>query len=135
MPDLLSGAVEAECQRVAKRWKEYIEEGTNVKPLAPSTLAEKIRHGSPTPDIPLMDTGEMVESIEVWMDSGGGGEVVGHVGSRQSDRARIFVYHEYGLGVPARPTLRPVVDEMKQSITDNIFNVVADKIIEEFLHG
>lgn len=134
MPGSLSGAVEAECRRVAKRWKEYIEEGTNVRPLAPATLAEKIRHGSPTPDIPLMDTGEMVDSIEVWIDESSGG-CTGHVGIRTQNRANIAVFHEYGLGVPARPTLRPVVDEMKQSITDNIFNVVADKIIEEFLHG
>lgn len=134
MPGLLSGVVESECRRVAKRWKEYIEEGTNVKPLAPVTLAEKIRHGSPTPDTPLMDTGEMVESIEVWIDEGGGG-VVGHVGIRTPSRAKIAVYHEYGLGVPARPTLRPVVDEMERSISDNIFNVVVDKIIEEFIHG
>ncbi len=134
MPGSLSGAVEAECQRVAKRWKEYIDEGTNVKPLAPSTLAEKIRHGSPTPDIPLMDTGEMVDSIEVWIDDAPGG-CTGHVGIRAPSRAKIATYHEYGLGVPARPTLRPVVDEMERSISDNIFNVVIDKIIEEFIHG
>jgi hypothetical protein len=134
MPGLLSGVVESECQRVAKRWKEYIEEGTNVKPLAPATLAEKIRHGSPTPDTPLMDTGEMVESIEVWVEDVPGG-CTGHVGSRHPEKSKLFIYHEYGLGVPARPTLRPVVDEMEKSIADNIFNVVIDEIIEEFTNG
>ena len=134
MPGLLSGAVETECQKVAKRWKEYVEAGSNVRPLAPATVAEKIRHGSPTPDTPLMDTGEMVESVEVWVEESGGA-VVGHVGIRTSSRATIALFHEYGLGVPARPTLRPVADEMRESVYNNIFNAVIDQIKEEFENG
>lgn len=126
--------LQGEMEKVAKRWKEYIEEATNVKPLAPSTVASKIASGSPTPDTPLMDTGEMVESIEAWTERTAWG-AIGHVGSREERSAWLFAIHEYGLGPPARPTLRPVADEMEKSVFDNLFSVIVNQLVEEFLHG
>lgn len=126
--------LQGEMEKVAKRWREYIEEGTNVKPLAPSTVASKIASGSPTPDTPLMDTGEMVDSIEAWTERTTWG-AIGHVGSRDPERAWIFNIHEYGLGPPARPTLRPISDEMEKSVFDNLFPVILNQLVEEFLNG
>ena len=130
----LADAVQTEMERVAKRWKEYIEAGTNVRPLAPATVASKMASGSPTPDTPLMDTGEMVDSIEAWTETVPGG-AVGHVGIRTTRRAWIALIHEYGLGPPARPTLRPVADEEYQSIFTNLAEVIAIKVMEDFLNG
>jgi len=106
---------------IAKKWTEYVMEGTNVKPLAASTLASKISKGSTYPDTPLVDTEEMINSIGSEVEETGENSVRGIVyGSDEK-----WIWHEYGLGVPERPTLRPVwdinIDEKLDQIFDDVF--------------
>lgn len=122
----LTSKMQSEMDGLAKKWREYIEEGTNVKPLAPATVASKIAKGSARPDTPLIDTEEMIDSIE----SGAEGNK-GYVRISNPNRAEIAVIHEYGLGLPARPTLRPVVDSNADQIFENLFDEAINQVIEE----
>jgi len=49
-----------------KHWIKS-QEG-NLKDLSPSTVAEKQRAGLPFPDVPLLATGQLVESIKAMLD-------------------------------------------------------------------
>lgn len=105
---------------IENEWKNFIMEGTNVKPLAPVTLASKIAKGSIYPDIPLVDTEEMIKSIGTEVESIGENSVRGIVYGTDEK----WIYHEYGLGVPERSTLRPVWDTEIDKKIDQIFDDV-----------
>ena len=105
---------------IASEWKNFIMEGTNVKPLSPVTLSSKIAKGSTYPDIPLVDTQEMINSIDTEIESIGENFVRGVVYGTDEK----WIYHEYGLGVPERSTLRPVWDKEIDKKLDQIFDDV-----------
>lgn len=118
-------------KEMAGKWQEYVRDGSHVKPLAPATVAAKIAKGSSYPDTPLVDTEEMVESIESGVE-GDDTEVTGYVTISKPERAGIAVIHEYGLGLPARPTLRPVWDSNVDRLLEQIYDNVFDQIANEF---
>jgi hypothetical protein len=106
---------------IAIEWKNFIREGTNVSPILPSTIESKRKSGSITPEIPLIEFGDMINSIDSEIEILGENEVRGIVyGSNEK-----WPYHEYGLGVPERSTLRPVwdinIDEKLDQIFDDVF--------------
>lgn len=98
----MSKALEESGQIVEKEAKRVI--GTydyNWKPLAASTLARK------SADTPLLETGEMRESIEH--------TVLGHTAYVGTDDEKA-AFHEFGTSkIPARPFLRGALDH---KITD-----------------
>jgi hypothetical protein len=126
MVDLTSHMTKA-TNTLAQRWREYVLEGTNVQPLASSTIYAKAMKGSTYPDTPLIDTGQMLASIGTRVESVGTSEVIGTVEGTDTK----WVYHEFGLGVPERPTLRPVFDIS----IDAILETMADDIFEEIKKG
>lgn len=127
----MKGPIAGAMKEMAATWQEYIRDGSHVKPLAPATVAAKIAKGSSYPDTPLVDTEQMVESIESGVE-GNDSEVVGYVTIRDPARSAIAVMHEYGLGPPARPTLRPVWDANADRLLDQIFDDVFKQISDEF---
>jgi hypothetical protein len=118
LADMMSKRMEL----MAGEWSNFIWEGTNVRPLAASTLSSKISKGSSYPDIPLIDTEEMVNSIKSGVE-GSGNVLTGWIGSNSWK----FPIHEYGLGPPPRPTLRPVVDAH-----DDLFDDLFDEYFQYF---
>lgn len=130
MVDLKKHTEEA-MKTIAEKWQEYIRDGSHVKPLAPATVASKIAKGSSYPDTPLVDTEQMVDAIESGVIENGD-EVTGYVTISDPSRAEIAVIHEYGLGPPARPTLRPVWDANIDEAIDKIFDDVFKQISDEF---
>ena len=116
---------------LALKWHDYVFEGTNVEPLATSTVYSKVMKGSTYPDIPLVDTGRMLDSIESRVELLGENEVLGTVEGTDDK----WIWHEYGLGVPERPTLRPVfdinIDTILETMADNVF----EDIKQEFIKG
>lgn len=127
----ITGPTAKAMSKMADKWKEYIRDGSHVKPLAPATVAAKIAKGSSYPDTPLIDTEQMVEAIESGVE-GDNMEVTGYVTIRDPARAEIAVIHEYGLGPPARPTLRPCWDANADNLLEEIFDDVFSQIIDEF---
>ena len=126
MPADLKGPVGEAMKELASLWRDRIFEGVEP-PLAPVTVASKIAKGSPYPDLPLVDTMLMVESIESGVEEVGENEVKGWVGIKHPSRADIATYHEFGLGVPERPSLRPTVDEN----ADRLFGEIFDKFFKQ----
>ena len=128
MSDLLE-IMDTETEKLKIKWIEYIQEGTNVRPLAPVTIMSKVAKGSSYPDTPLIDTGEMISSIgseSIMLDER---TVQGSIFATDPK----FEWHEYGLGVPERPTLRPVFDTHSDAavlrIFDSYFEIVKDRFI------
>jgi hypothetical protein len=116
---------------LALKWVEYIMDGTNVEPLATSTVYSKVRKGSTYPDIPLVDTGKMLDSIGSRVEMLGENEVLGTVEGTDDK----WIWHEYGLGVPERPTLRPVVDTNIDAILETMADGIFEDIKQEFIKG
>jgi hypothetical protein len=128
--DMVS-VVESKLGDMEKLWKDYIEEGNNVRPLLQSTIKSKEKGGSLTPDIPLIEYGDMIMSI--------GSEVIQI--SDDTVRGSLYgtdpkwIYHEYGLGVPERSTLRPVWDTNIDAKVDEILNDIFEQHKEEFIRS
>lgn len=122
MEDELLKILERRMGEIAVEWKEYVMDGNHVEPLAPSTLDSKIRKGSSYPDTPLMDSGDMVNSIKY--EVGYNGERL--TGRVYSDDPKFFM-HEYGLGPPARPTLNPVIEKHK-NLLEEVYNEYIEMI-------
>ena len=116
---------------LALKWVEYIMDGTNVEPLATSTVYSKVMKGSTYPDIPLVDTGKMLDSIGSRVEMLGENEVLGTVEGTDDK----WIWHEYGLGVPERPTLRPVVDINIDAILETMADGIFEDIKQEFIKG
>jgi hypothetical protein len=131
MPINLKGPVDEAVKELASLWRDRIFEGVNP-PLAASTVASKMAKGSPYPDLPLVDTMLMVESIESSVDEVGENEVRGWVGIQHPSRADIATYHEFGLGVPERPSLRPIVDENADRLLGEIFDKFFKQVEDQF---
>lgn len=127
MTDLLD-LVETAMKEIDDEWHNYIDEGSNVQPLLASTVAAKERHGSLTPDLPLVEYGDMLMSIGHEAVQDGEFTVVGSVFGTDLK----WIYHCYGLGVPERPTLRPVWDKEIDSKIDKIADDFFDQLKNEF---
>ena len=118
-------------EKLALKWHDYVFEGTNVEPLATSTVYSKVRKGSTYPDIPLVDTGKMLGSIESRVELLGENAVLGTVEGTDDK----WIWNEYGLGVPERPTLRPVFDINIDAILETMADGIFEDIKEEFIKG
>lgn len=117
---------------LAELWRAYIEEGTNVQPLAPATLAAKIAKGSTYPDIPLIDTEATINSIGSGVEQINENEARGWAAVQDPELARIAQMHEYGLGLPERPTLRPVCDINMDRLIDKLFDNISSQLDGKF---
>ena len=92
-------------------------------PLQPETIERKR-----TGDSPLLETGELRDSIEY--------EVVGkllYIGSNNPKAE----WHEYGTsrGIPPRPFLSGAANAKHEEVTHLIGKHIADSIVESFLAG
>jgi hypothetical protein len=109
-------------KEIADEWHEYIESGDNVQPILASTIETKEKHGSLTPDLPLVEYGDMLMSIGHEAVQEGESVVTGSVFGTDNK----WPYHEYGLGRMERPTLRPVwdmtIDDKVERIADEFFD-------------
>ena len=117
---------------LAELWRAYIYEGTNVQPLAPATLAAKIAKGSTYPDIPLIDTEATINSIGSGIEQVSENEIRGWVTIQDPELAAIACLHEYGLGPPERPILRPVCDINMDRLLDKLFDSIGSQLENEF---
>lgn len=60
-------------EKIQKEFENSVDpKGQKWQSLSPRTIREKERHGSPTPAIPLMDTGEMFRSLDIVLGTGRG---------------------------------------------------------------
>lgn len=116
MEHAIHHALEEAGEMVEKEAKRVI--GTydyNWVPLAPSTLAQK------SADTPLLETGEMRESIEH--------TIQGHTAYVGSDNQKA-VYHELGTSrIPARPFLQGALDHEIEEIVQRTGHRVHGRLI------
>ncbi|OPY54712.1 MAG: hypothetical protein A4E48_00291 [Methanosaeta sp. PtaU1.Bin060] len=95
-------------------------------PNAPSTIARKGHSNT------LIDTGEMLESV-THMQAEEGGALTGEVGIFDEQNAKKALWNEYGTDrIPARPFMRPAIDENMDRIAQEMAEEIFDQIAKEF---
>jgi hypothetical protein len=141
-PDLVLAESRKELPAIGERIQHAIQEKIGVyqpgwSPLAESTLSKKSKrsriHGGPAfsvqefhsglgmADRPLLDTGEMRQSIQHFEDSDSTHIVAGFpIGQHEQD-SKIADFHiAAGIPLPARPVMWPTVEEQMGSIIGDV---------------
>lgn len=116
LPKEMEEQLEDSSQDLVERTKERIYQQIDLAPLDEDTIRQK---GN---DTILIETGEMVESIDATPVSNG--YVISATGERNQE---ILKYHEYGtVNMPSRPVIQPVYEEMKSKVQQDFVETLKD---------